>query len=467
MVVAPHLLESLGRIAAVPAPVFEALVDFVVAAPQGQRGVVAQAADVVAGLEDYVVEKVRVAGIGRAGKHEVLPYENAVAVGQLVEEVILIHAAAPNPHQVHVRLLHGPEQPGVVVGGDAGENDVLGYVVGAFGEERLAVDAEVEVAPQRVPFVDELDGAYPGLVMFAPQGSTVLHERYVHIVEMRFAPAVGLPQLGMLDFGREADAVLARLQGAATGRAGHLLARFGDGEQHFDPFGGLVVLVDDGQVGSQSGPVAVDVQGAGEGIVDAAAVVEHQSGRSPDAAAYQSDTPVPPVVVGSLAGVCAQVGGAAVVVGGVVDAGQTVYRLYGLEGRGEVYGEGILARNDFIPYLLLPGHEHVVGLHHRLAVENDAGKGVESLEDEAGTGVPGQVVGIDGEGGGVAPPFRFDPGHLFLVCPVERVVEQPVAQQVGMHGAGHHGRVREAIPFGGEAPPSVEFDYAGIVVCRL
>ena len=337
------------------------------------------------------------------------------------------------------------------------------YVVGAFGKERTAVYPEVEVAPQLVRLVDELDGAYPRLVAAARQWFAPFREGYLHVVEVSLAPAVGLPQFRVSHLGRQGDAIFARLQGVFPAPAGHFASSMGEGEAHLDRFDGAAVFVDDEQVGREFGPVVVDVQGAGEGIVNAESVVEEQPGRTPNTATHQADTPVPPVVVGGFAGIDTQVGRAAVVVGGVVDTRLPVYRFDRFERRCKVDGQGVFARDEQRLHLLLPGHEHVVGLHDWLPVQEDAGKGVESLEDEAGMGVSLTGGAVDGKGSRVAPVLLLDPFHLLLVLSVERVVEQPVAQQVGMHRARHRGGIGAGFSFGTEAPPLVERYHTGVV----
>ncbi|HET9913226.1 MAG TPA: hypothetical protein VFQ13_15125, partial [Anaerolineales bacterium] len=78
------VLEALVEriVGLVPAPIAPALFHFVVAAPEGQGSMVAQAADVFHCLDAEVLEEVCVGGIDPAGEHKVLPDQNAITVAQ-------------------------------------------------------------------------------------------------------------------------------------------------------------------------------------------------------------------------------------------------------------------------------------------------------------------------------------------------------------------------------------------------
>jgi hypothetical protein len=87
-----------------PAPTLPGRLVLVVARPEREARVVAQAPHVVDGLAAHVLEEGVVARIHAAGEHEVLPDEDAELVREVVEAIVLVDAAAPDAQHVHVRV---------------------------------------------------------------------------------------------------------------------------------------------------------------------------------------------------------------------------------------------------------------------------------------------------------------------------------------------------------------------------
>jgi hypothetical protein len=87
-----------------PAPLLPGGLVLVVARPQRQAGMVAQAADVFDRLLADVGNERLVARVHAAGEHEVLPDQQPQLVGEVVEAVVFVDAAAPHAHHVHVRV---------------------------------------------------------------------------------------------------------------------------------------------------------------------------------------------------------------------------------------------------------------------------------------------------------------------------------------------------------------------------
>ncbi len=77
---------------------------FVVAAPDGDAGVIAQPLDLVGDLRPHVLQKVGRGGVEGARKHEVVPDENALLVAEIIETVLLVLPAAPDADHVHVGI---------------------------------------------------------------------------------------------------------------------------------------------------------------------------------------------------------------------------------------------------------------------------------------------------------------------------------------------------------------------------
>lgn len=131
----------------------------VVAAPVDHAGVVAQAFDVVDGLQTHVLQQRPFGRVDRAGVHEILPDQDALAVAKLIEEVVFVDAAAPDPEHVHVDVDRVPDRAFVGLAGDAGQEAVAGDVVGALAENGFAVEQEPQAASVGVGLLLDGDGA--------------------------------------------------------------------------------------------------------------------------------------------------------------------------------------------------------------------------------------------------------------------------------------------------------------------
>ena len=142
-VVLPHL-EKRDRVGRNPVRPAERRLGLVVAAPENDRRVVAQAPDLVLGLLRHAqLERVG-ARLHFVAEHEVLPDHQAELVAQAVEFVRLVVAAAPVADDIHVRRLGGFENPTIVRRGHAIRETVEGNHVGSLCEDRNAVDHEFE-----------------------------------------------------------------------------------------------------------------------------------------------------------------------------------------------------------------------------------------------------------------------------------------------------------------------------------
>lgn len=156
-----ELGNLLGRplVLLLPAPVFPAVLDLVVATPEDDAGVLCDAAHLLQGFLADVVEEGAVGGVEGAGEVEVLPHHDAQRVAEVVEEVGLVDAAAPDAEHVEVGLFGGGEKVAVLLlerGGENGEG-VARYPVGALGKEGLSVLVEGEGLADGVGFLSQLD----------------------------------------------------------------------------------------------------------------------------------------------------------------------------------------------------------------------------------------------------------------------------------------------------------------------
>ena len=161
-VILPHLVADIGRKRGARHPAHGTL-GFVVAAPQHDAGMIAEAADLVFGLGFDVEFEAVGAGLPVVAEHEVLPDQDAEFVADLVELVGLVVASAPMADHVHVGVAGGFEDAAIVGCRDAIGEAVKRDNVGAFGEDRNAVDDELEGSAPFVGMTIEDDGAEAGL----------------------------------------------------------------------------------------------------------------------------------------------------------------------------------------------------------------------------------------------------------------------------------------------------------------
>ena len=149
-----------------PAPVLVAPDVLVVAVPDHQAGCERQPGHCLARLRLDLVAQRLLLGVGRAGEQEVLPDEQTQLVGERVEVVGLVDAAAPDADQVDVRLQCVAEPASVAVAVYLGEERVVGNPVHAAHEDQLVVDEELERTSGRVgsrvhPYGAEADASRP------------------------------------------------------------------------------------------------------------------------------------------------------------------------------------------------------------------------------------------------------------------------------------------------------------------
>ena len=132
---------------------------FVVAAPERDAGVVAQAAHLVGALLADVREEVRMRRVRHAGEHHVVPEEDAETVALVVEEVALEVAAAPHADHVHVRRDGAAEQVAGALRGLVAGSRVARNPVRALREDGDAVHADREARAGLVRRAVDLDPA--------------------------------------------------------------------------------------------------------------------------------------------------------------------------------------------------------------------------------------------------------------------------------------------------------------------
>ena len=169
----------------------------VVAADEAQTGVVAEAEQVVPGLGHNIVPELIGQVVDVAGKHKVLPEDDAVPVAQLVKVVAGVVAAPPHPQAVKVGKDGGPHVPLQHLMGDVGIEAVVGDVVGPPGEDLLPVDLVGKLLAPPVLVLGDGEGTKAQGDLL-PLHLTPGGQFHLQGVQGLLPVAVGPPELGLL-----------------------------------------------------------------------------------------------------------------------------------------------------------------------------------------------------------------------------------------------------------------------------
>ena len=154
---------------------------------------VAQTLDVVDGFHAHVLQQRPFGRVDRTGVHEILPDQDALTVAKLIEIVVFVDAAAPDPEHVHIDVDRVLDRALVGFGSDAGQEAVAGDVVGALAENGFAVEQEPQAASVGVGLLFDGDGAEPDLCAVAGQHTAAKLHGGTESIEVRFAHAAAPP----------------------------------------------------------------------------------------------------------------------------------------------------------------------------------------------------------------------------------------------------------------------------------
>ena len=189
-----------------------------------------------------------------------------------------------------------------------------------------------------------------------------------------------------------------------------------------------------------------DFRLADEDIVDSGIIPGFHIYRPPDAGGDEAGAPVPSVVVTSFAGEYADFLIEYSAVLGLVVAGFILVRQgvplgnIHFDGGVEIDFQYVLTGFQVGLDAGFPFAEHVVGFQYLLLVQVYVGIRIQSFEDEVDV-LPSHHFGGELEGGLVYPVFFVNPLHAALVEAEERVFDDFVVHQVGVHHSGHGGGI--------------------------
>ena len=297
-VVLPHLKSDFSR-KLVPAVPSHRGLSLVVAAPQRDAGVVAQAAHLVLGLSFNVLFEGIRTRLPIVPKHEVLPHHQAKLVADRKELVCFVVAAAPVPNHVHICVARRLQNAPVVSRRHAVGKAIERNHVRALGENRNPIDNQFKRPAPLVQFAIQHNRSQPGLgLSLLSRLASNAYLRCEFILRLS-AVASRIPELGLANFYRNVDHITPGMESRFAGQsdrfaiigiqhtdlrrscAGRLDLDFRIDVRHF--FGHVALA--DGEVG------------------DADLVPRLKAHRAPDAARDKRRTPIPSIFIGGLANV--------------------------------------------------------------------------------------------------------------------------------------------------------------------
>ena len=165
----------------------------IVAAPDSNAWMVAQADDIVDGFLTDILQTFCCHRICAASEHEVLPNQNAVFVTKVVEKIILVDAAAPDTEHIHVGIDRIEDCLFVALGGDTRQEVILWNVVGSFGKKRFAVQFEIERRSRFIFVANDAEAADADVSCFRVGNLSIHRDGGCERIEMRFAQTVCPP----------------------------------------------------------------------------------------------------------------------------------------------------------------------------------------------------------------------------------------------------------------------------------
>ena len=215
-------------------------VALVIARPDDQAGVVAEAADLVFRFAPEVRFELLRFGIDGARHHEILPNGDAVLVAEIVKRVFFVYAAAPDADGVAVQVFEQVERDRKPLR-TARKHRVRGDVVRAEAEHFVAVYLKAELAASlrvRYGCAVERRGADAGFQRLRFDGFAAADELDLHVVKVGLAHALRRPEHRVWDV--DIDSACAGGRGSAEG------APAADaGDDDFATLFGLVFDADD------------------------------------------------------------------------------------------------------------------------------------------------------------------------------------------------------------------------------
>ncbi|OPZ84042.1 MAG: hypothetical protein BWY76_02017 [bacterium ADurb.Bin429] len=391
------------------------LLQLVVAAPEGDAGVVAQAAHVIFRFRAHARhESVVKGGIRGAGEHEVLPDAETAFIAERVKQVVLVDASAPHAQHVHVGGGGVIEQAGVIGGHEARGEGVGGNPVGALGEKRHAVDDELETLAPLVGVAVQLQRAQADALRRGVQhGARRIMERHRHRIQRLRAQVVRPPELRVVHRERGVGAAAGQRHGGFR----HRRAVQRDGHRRGQRGAAHLLGGDGGVYGHPSRRLRVIL---GEMHVRQPRRVEgHQRDVAPDATGDKHRAPVPAEVAGLFAQPCAALRFLRTEPSRHAPV-RVLCSAIGFGG-GEADLQRVCAGAQVRFDVEFPDAEHIVRAADFHAVDGDGCQRVQPIAAQQHA-VMRRQRGVYGDGARVNPIRLADPLETVLVVPIVGIV---------------------------------------------
>ena len=373
--------------------------------------------------------------IGGAGKHEVLPDHDAVAVAQIVELVGFVDAAAPGTHHVGVGLHQITDAAFVVAVSHAGDEGIVRNPVVAVRVHRHVVDVDLEWTTDVVGAGVDMHGTEADMAVPSRFGGIAGSDG--NIIQWLISVTDRPPQL-RFRYGERQHGFIAAFGDHAVGGDIGTEAGQADMHRHRGTHGMALVWGHDAPLAGtfdldmhveQAGAVGGDVdQRTHGGYAHPGPGVD--ADLAPDAGVGHVDTPIPAEGVARLANLveCMMLG-MRIVAAGLLHTIGFAYR------RSEGDGQFVGALAKQVTHVPTVGAVEVAGGGDRTAVQCDIGDGVEAVGDQI---MPVGAIVMPIEAAGEAPVNVADPLLVVLVGAIERIGDESRIQQV-QRGLSRHG----------------------------
>ncbi len=349
-----------------------------------------------------VLEELRGGWVHRAAEHTVLPDEQPLLITEVVEDLLLIHAAAPDAQHVHVRIDGGLEELLVAIIGEPGGEGIEGDPVGSLGEDVDSVYRE----GHRATALRILDGLHFEGPEADASGCRLLPDGHRERIEDRLAVTGRPPALDTGDRQAEGEEILPALDADLP-----LLDGGGDLQPHAEALVSYCVVAYRccHRPSIVFGGACLDVDAFDEAFVDKVECDGLVDPHGKDARA-----PIPPEVALGLADEVAvfRVDRIDRVWDGV---GQLLSLCLCIRfGAGEVEGDGVLPDSEMVSEVEAPTAELVVCHSYNGIIDADGDDGIGHGEGEDGARVV-QVLLRDGKASTEDPIELADPLHVQLI----------------------------------------------------
>ena len=388
----------------------------IVAAPQRQGWMMTKPADIVLKLPgDVLLELLRQIVHG-AGEHEILPNQNAQLVADVVEEIVGIVSAAPNPDTVHIGASGILQQPPGALRIHPGQQIVLGNIVRTHGEHIHTVDAVGKGLAPCILLPGHGHGAQTDSPAPAVQNLPFPAQLHFHAVQRLLPVARGPPEPGILN---------PDLQALIT-----LPIR---SDNHPTNLYSLVIQTDQVCVHLQGHrPILMEL--LHPNVPNPGGMEAHQGNVPPDARVRQPGTPVPAEHAVGLSDQREAHHG----IRGAVRGVGGISLLDELCGRRKQDFNPVFPFPQHILHIKFPDSVHIPGFPDQFPVDTDSRQGIQSLRPKQHP-LLAQKLRRNLKAAAVQEVMLHQLQRFIFIVPVKGVRDFPCRKKIVVNGTGNRG----------------------------